>query len=159
MAFTPCNQLIHSIPLSLSLYKIIRIWGRANIMQSRNPIFGNLEPASKKKKWKEKDPKFYVTILYVLLNANVVVWHPLYSSIDGITGFSEEESQSVFSFMNSAIQLAKSGGGLVTIFLIGNYFPFFHDLTSCPCYVLYWGACLPVWCFSLFLFVRLGLGC
>ncbi|XP_048335917.2 tRNA-specific adenosine deaminase TAD3 isoform X2 [Ziziphus jujuba] len=40
-------------------------------------------------------------------------FHPPTYSIDGITGFSEEDSRSVFSFMNSAIQLAKSGGGSV----------------------------------------------
>ncbi|KAF3440952.1 hypothetical protein FNV43_RR19238 [Rhamnella rubrinervis] len=40
-------------------------------------------------------------------------YHPHTYSIDGITGFSEEDSQSVFSFMNSAIQLAKSGVGSV----------------------------------------------
>lgn len=61
----------------------------------------------------------------------------LYSSIDGISGFSEEDSQSVSSFMNSAIQLAKSGGGSVTISFIGNYFAFFNYLTYCLCYVLY----------------------
>ncbi|KAB2635046.1 inactive tRNA-specific adenosine deaminase-like protein 3 [Pyrus ussuriensis x Pyrus communis] len=34
------------------------------------------------------------------------VWH---NNIEGITGFSEEDSHSVFSFMKYAIQLAKSG--------------------------------------------------
>uniref|UniRef100_A0A2N9EDN9 CMP/dCMP-type deaminase domain-containing protein n=1 Tax=Fagus sylvatica TaxID=28930 RepID=A0A2N9EDN9_FAGSY len=34
-------------------------------------------------------------------------------NIDGITGFSEEDSQSVFSFMRFAVELAKSGDGLV----------------------------------------------
>lgn len=36
-----------------------------------------------------------------------------FSNIDGITGFSEEDSLSVFSFMKVAIELAKSGDGLV----------------------------------------------
>ncbi len=38
-----------------------------------------------------------------------------YSNIDGITGFSEEDSQSVFSFMRFAVELAKSGDGLVLL--------------------------------------------
>ncbi|XP_024031611.1 uncharacterized protein LOC21395848 isoform X2 [Morus notabilis] len=37
-------------------------------------------------------------------------YHPPTYNIDGITGFSEEDSQSIFSFMNAAIQLAKSSG-------------------------------------------------
>nr|GMD72803.1 probable inactive tRNA-specific adenosine deaminase-like protein 3 isoform X1 [Ipomoea batatas] len=40
-------------------------------------------------------------------------FHPPTYNISGITGFSEEESQSVFSFMKSAINLAKSIDGLV----------------------------------------------
>lgn len=39
-----------------------------------------------------------------------------YSNIEGITGFSEEDSQSVFSFMKSAVKLAKSDDGQVTVF-------------------------------------------
>ena len=41
-----------------------------------------------------------------------------YSNIEGITGFNDEDSQSVFSFMRFAVELAKSDHGLV------NYFPF-----------------------------------
>lgn len=51
------------------------------------------------------------------------------SNIDGITGFSEEESQSVFCFMNVAIQLAKSSGGSVSISLIKLLS--LHGLTYC----------------------------
>lgn len=40
-----------------------------------------------------------------------------YSNIDGITGFSEEDSQLVFSFMRFAVELAKSGDGLVQLLL------------------------------------------
>lgn len=40
-----------------------------------------------------------------------------YSNIDGITGFSEEGSQSVFTFMKSAVDMAKSGDGQVTVLL------------------------------------------
>ncbi|XP_017977575.1 PREDICTED: probable inactive tRNA-specific adenosine deaminase-like protein 3 [Theobroma cacao] len=40
-------------------------------------------------------------------------YHPLTYNIDGITGFSEEDTKSVFSFMKSAVELAKSGDGLV----------------------------------------------
>ncbi|XP_050251924.1 tRNA-specific adenosine deaminase TAD3 isoform X3 [Quercus robur] len=46
--------------------------------------------------------------------ANVISSTNLYSNIDGITGFNEEDSQSVFSFMRFAVELAKSGDGLVT---------------------------------------------
>ncbi|XP_020425434.1 probable inactive tRNA-specific adenosine deaminase-like protein 3 isoform X3 [Prunus persica] len=40
-------------------------------------------------------------------------YHPPTYNIDGITGFSEEDSQSVFRFMKYAIQLAKSSDNLV----------------------------------------------
>ncbi|XP_062025330.1 tRNA-specific adenosine deaminase TAD3 isoform X1 [Rosa rugosa] len=40
-------------------------------------------------------------------------YHPPTYNIDGITGFSEEDSQSVFGFMKYAIQLAKSGDKMV----------------------------------------------
>ncbi|KAG6656242.1 hypothetical protein CIPAW_04G008700 [Carya illinoinensis] len=40
-------------------------------------------------------------------------YHPPTYNIDGITGFSEEDSQSVFSFMRFAVELAKSDDGLV----------------------------------------------
>ncbi|KAL5538975.1 hypothetical protein UlMin_043313 [Ulmus minor] len=40
-------------------------------------------------------------------------FHPPTFNIDGITGFSDEDSQSVSSFMSFAIQLAKSGSGSV----------------------------------------------
>ncbi|XP_030936857.1 tRNA-specific adenosine deaminase TAD3 isoform X4 [Quercus lobata] len=46
--------------------------------------------------------------------ANIISSTNLYSNIDGITGFNEEDSQSVFSFMRFAVELAKSGDGLVT---------------------------------------------
>lgn len=39
----------------------------------------------------------------------------LNSNIDGITGFSEEDSQSIISFMKLAVQLSKSTGHSVTI--------------------------------------------
>ncbi|KAM1232556.1 hypothetical protein TB2_002278 [Malus domestica] len=39
-------------------------------------------------------------------------YHPPTYNIEGITGFSQEDSQSVFSFMKYAIQLAKSGDNL-----------------------------------------------
>lgn len=40
------------------------------------------------------------------------------SNINGITGFGEEDSQSVFNFMKVAVDMAKSGGGLVTIYFL-----------------------------------------
>ncbi|KAK3000641.1 hypothetical protein RJ639_022425 [Escallonia herrerae] len=40
-------------------------------------------------------------------------YHPPTYNIDGITGFSDEDSQSVLTFMKSAIDLAKSGDGEV----------------------------------------------
>ncbi|XP_050213998.1 tRNA-specific adenosine deaminase TAD3 isoform X2 [Mercurialis annua] len=40
-------------------------------------------------------------------------FHPPTYNIDGITGFNEEDSHSVFNFMKVAIDLAKSGDGLV----------------------------------------------
>ncbi|XP_002521753.2 tRNA-specific adenosine deaminase TAD3 isoform X1 [Ricinus communis] len=40
-------------------------------------------------------------------------FHPLTYNIDGIAGFDEEDSQSVFNFMKVAIDLAKSGDGSV----------------------------------------------
>ncbi|KAA8544564.1 hypothetical protein F0562_022576 [Nyssa sinensis] len=40
-------------------------------------------------------------------------YHPPTSNIDGITGFSEEDSQAVLNFMKFAIDLAKSGNGQV----------------------------------------------
>lgn len=39
-------------------------------------------------------------------------YHPPTYNIDGITGFNEDDSQSIFSFMKSAVELAKSGDGL-----------------------------------------------
>ncbi|TQD89747.1 hypothetical protein C1H46_024741 [Malus baccata] len=39
-------------------------------------------------------------------------YHPPTYNIEGITGFSQEDSQSVFSFMKYAIQVAKSGDNL-----------------------------------------------
>lgn len=44
-----------------------------------------------------------------------------YSNIDGITGFSEEDSQSVLKFMQSAVELAKSNDLVsVQIFSFSN---------------------------------------
>ncbi|KAJ9167219.1 hypothetical protein P3X46_021885 [Hevea brasiliensis] len=40
-------------------------------------------------------------------------YHPPTYNINGITGFGEEDSQSVFDFMKVAVDLAKSGGGLM----------------------------------------------
>ncbi|KAF5457046.1 hypothetical protein F2P56_021183 [Juglans regia] len=40
-------------------------------------------------------------------------YHPPTYNIDGITGFSEEDSQLVFSFMRFAVELAKSDDGLM----------------------------------------------
>ncbi|XP_041007291.1 tRNA-specific adenosine deaminase TAD3 [Juglans microcarpa x Juglans regia] len=40
-------------------------------------------------------------------------YHPPTYNIDGITGFSEEDSQLVFSFMRFAVELAKSDDGLI----------------------------------------------
>ncbi|XP_031282528.1 tRNA-specific adenosine deaminase TAD3 [Pistacia vera] len=40
-------------------------------------------------------------------------YHPPTYNIDGITGFSEEDSQSVFSFMKFTVELAKSGDGSI----------------------------------------------
>ncbi|KAG8633494.1 tRNA-specific adenosine deaminase TAD3 isoform X2 [Manihot esculenta] len=40
-------------------------------------------------------------------------YHPPTYNINGITGFGEEDSQSVFNFMKVAVDLAKSGGGLM----------------------------------------------
>ncbi|XP_022718307.1 uncharacterized protein LOC111276767 isoform X2 [Durio zibethinus] len=40
-------------------------------------------------------------------------YHPPTYNIDGITGFSEEDAKSVFSFMKSTVELAKSGDHLV----------------------------------------------
>lgn len=48
-----------------------------------------------------------------------------YSNIDGITGFSEEDSQSVFSFMRFAVELAKSDDGLVLL-LVFSQTSFFY---------------------------------
>lgn len=58
-------------------------------------------PASSKEAWEEQC-KLWPTS-----------YHPPTYNIDGITGFSEEDSQSVFSFMRFAVELAKSGDGLV----------------------------------------------
>lgn len=55
---------------------------------------------------------------YLLL---LLVFSFEYSNIDGITGFNEEDSQSVFSFMRFAVELAKSGDGAV-------YYPSFLKL-------------------------------
>lgn len=41
-----------------------------------------------------------------------------YSNIDGITGFSEEDSQSISSFMRLAVELAKSGDEYVSILVV-----------------------------------------
>ncbi|KAJ0086992.1 hypothetical protein Patl1_06849 [Pistacia atlantica] len=40
-------------------------------------------------------------------------YHPPTYNIDGITGFSEEDSQSVFGFMKFTVELAKSGDGSI----------------------------------------------
>lgn len=48
-----------------------------------------------------------------------------YSNIDGITGFSEEDSQSVLKFMQSAVELAKSNG-LVSV----HNFSFSNNLST-----------------------------
>ncbi|KAK9110890.1 hypothetical protein Scep_018409 [Stephania cephalantha] len=45
-------------------------------------------------------------------------YHPPTYNIDGITGFSEEDSQSVFGFMNMAIKLAKSTPQVVNAAII-----------------------------------------
>ena len=36
-----------------------------------------------------------------------------FSSIDGITGFNEDDSQLIFKYMQSAVELATSEAGLV----------------------------------------------
>ncbi|KAF3956526.1 hypothetical protein CMV_018356 [Castanea mollissima] len=59
-------------------------------------------PASSKEEWEEQC-KLWPTS-----------YHPPTYNIDGITGFNEEDSQSVFSFMRFAVELAKSGDGSVT---------------------------------------------
>ncbi|KAH9778496.1 tRNA-specific adenosine deaminase TAD3 [Citrus sinensis] len=40
-------------------------------------------------------------------------YHPPTYNIDGITSFNEDDSQSIFSFMKSAVELAKSGDGSI----------------------------------------------
>ena len=55
----------------------------------------------------------------------ICVFFFLHSNIDGITGFSEENSQSVFEFMKLAIELAKSVDGQVNICL-------YHELEFIP---------------------------
>ncbi|KAM3681507.1 hypothetical protein ACJW31_12G002700 [Castanea mollissima] len=59
-------------------------------------------PASSKEEWEEQC-KLWPTS-----------YHPPTYNIDGITGFNEEDSQSVFSFMRFAVELTKSGDGSVT---------------------------------------------
>ena len=59
-----------------------------------------------------------------------------YSNIDGITGFSEEDSQSVFSFMKSALQLAKSGDGQVI---------FFGSSLNARTINIFWNQTMPQW--------------
>ncbi|WJX52218.1 hypothetical protein P8452_38354 [Trifolium repens] len=54
--------------------------------------------ATSKEEWQEQC-KFWPTS-----------YHPRTYNIDGITGFSEEDSQSVLKFMQSAVELATSGG-------------------------------------------------
>ncbi|KAK9270783.1 hypothetical protein L1049_026367 [Liquidambar formosana] len=58
-------------------------------------------PASSKEEWEEQC-KLWPTS-----------FHPPTYNIDGITGFSEEDSQSVSTFMKFAVELAKSGDGRV----------------------------------------------
>ncbi|KAK7261153.1 hypothetical protein RIF29_27458 [Crotalaria pallida] len=62
--------------------------------------------ATSKEEWQEQC-KFWPTS-----------YHPRTYNIDGITGFSEEDSQSVFKFMQSAIELATSGGSVVNAAVI-----------------------------------------
>lgn len=50
----------------------------------------------------------------------IYIFGPLpfkHSNIDGITGFGEEDSQSVLGFMKYATQLAKCGNDMVAIVL------------------------------------------
>lgn len=56
----------------------------------------------------------------------MVAWHfkSNYSNIDGITGFSEEDSQSVLKFMQSAVELATSDG------LVKAQFGLFHTICN-----------------------------
>ncbi|CAL0332161.1 unnamed protein product [Lupinus luteus] len=62
--------------------------------------------ATSKEEWQEQC-KFWPTS-----------YHPLTYKIDGITGFNEEDSKSVFKFMQSAIELASSDGLVVNAAVI-----------------------------------------
>ncbi|WJX48294.1 hypothetical protein P8452_34880 [Trifolium repens] len=62
--------------------------------------------ATSKEEWQEQC-KFWPTS-----------YHPRTYNIDGITGFSEEDSQSVLKFMQSAVELATSGGLVVNAAVI-----------------------------------------
>ncbi|WJX54241.1 hypothetical protein P8452_40148 [Trifolium repens] len=62
--------------------------------------------ATSKEEWQEQC-KFWPTS-----------YHPRTYNIDGITGFSEEDSQSVLKFMQSAVELATSGGSVVNAAVI-----------------------------------------
>ncbi|KAK9110852.1 hypothetical protein Sjap_018912 [Stephania japonica] len=58
-------------------------------------------------------------------------YHPPTYNIDGITGFSEEDSQSVFGFMNMAIKLAKSTSQVVNAAIIVD--PSVRQVISSAC--------------------------
>lgn len=53
------------------------------------------------------------------------IFNQIYSNIDGITGFSEEDSQSVLKFMQSAVEMATSDG-MVNV----QIFCLFHSICA-----------------------------
>ncbi|KAL6012289.1 hypothetical protein ACLOJK_002768 [Asimina triloba] len=51
----------------------------------------------------------HITLQLKRMSISIVLYDNLHGNIDGITGFSEEDSQSIFDFMKVAIKLCKSG--------------------------------------------------
>ncbi|KOM27547.1 hypothetical protein LR48_Vigan438s000300 [Vigna angularis] len=89
--------------------------------------------ATSKEEWQEQC-KFWPTS-----------YHPRTYNIDGITGFSEEDSQSVLKFMQSAVELAKSNGLLVNAAVIVD--PSTEEIISSACDQIYsWNSCIDDSC-------------
>ncbi|RDX81231.1 putative inactive tRNA-specific adenosine deaminase-like protein 3, partial [Mucuna pruriens] len=84
--------------------------------------------ATSKEEWQEQC-KFWPTS-----------YHPRTYNIDGITGFSEEDSQSVLKFMQSAIELATSYGSVVNAAVIVD--PSAKQIISSACDQIFaWNTC------------------
>ncbi|QCE09516.1 cytosine deaminase [Vigna unguiculata] len=89
--------------------------------------------ATSKEEWQEQC-KFWPTS-----------YHPRTYNIDGITGFSEEDSQSVLKFMQSAVELAKSNGLVVNAAVIVD--PSTKEIISSACDQIYsWNSCIDDSC-------------